>query len=73
VRLRVQTQCLRRGTVYALRIRQNATGRVLVTRRIASAGAVTLRLRPRSGARTLHIELERGGRAIVRNSLPLRR
>jgi uncharacterized protein YkwD len=73
VRLSVQTQCLRRGSAYELRIRQDATGRVLVTRRIASAGAVRLRLHPTSKARTLRIELIRDGRAIVANSMPLRR
>ena len=73
VRVRVGVQCLRPGRGYALLVRQNATGRVLATRRISRAGGVTLRLRPTRRARSLRVELKRDGRAIAARSLSLRR
>jgi hypothetical protein len=73
VRVRVRVQCLRPGSSYALLVRQNATGRVLATRRVAHAGAVTLRLRPSRRARSVRVKLKRDGRAIVARSLALRR
>ena len=54
-------------------VRQNATGRVLVGRRITRAGRVTLRLRPTRRARSLRVKLKRDGRAITARSLSLRR
>jgi uncharacterized protein YkwD len=73
VRVRIHMQCLRPGSSYALLVRQNATGRVLATRRVARAGSVTLRLRPTRRARSLRVKLKRDGRAIVARSLSLRR
>ncbi|MEY2514437.1 MAG: hypothetical protein QOJ89_1795 [bacterium] len=73
VRVRVDTECLRPGARYSLLVRQNATGKMLVTRRITHAGRVTLRLRPSRRARSLRVKLKRDGRAVGARTLSLRR
>lgn len=73
VRVRVGVQCLKPGRSYALLVRQNATGRVLATRRISRAGGVMLRLRPTRRAHVLRVKLKRDRRAIAARLLSLRR
>jgi cysteine-rich secretory family protein len=72
VRARVRATCLRPGHRYVLVVRRNRGGHVLASRTVDRAGAMTLRLRPASRARSLRFELRRDRRAVAARSLSLR-
>jgi hypothetical protein len=72
VRAHVRVTCQRPGHRYVLVVRQNRGRHVLASRTVDRAGAMTLRLRPASGARSLRFELRRDRRAVAARSLSLR-